>query len=55
MTSGATIIFIKDDKDLLSKKYPSMIKKTFAHSLQAKQFIVFLKLNEKYDVSVLYK
>ncbi len=55
MTSGAAIMFLKDDEDLLSKKYHSMIKKTFAHSLQAKQFIVFLKLNEKYGVPVLYK
>jgi hypothetical protein len=55
MTSGISFIFFKDDEDLLRKKYNALFKKTFAHTPQAKNFIIFLKLSHKFGVPVLHQ
>lgn len=52
LTSGVSIMFTKDKEELLYKKYKSMIKQTVAYNNQAKNFIVFLKLNNKYGIHV---
>lgn len=54
MTSGVSFVFRKDKEEILRKRYKSMIKQTIAYTLQAKNFIVFLKLSHKFGVQINY-
>ena len=55
MTSGVSFVFHKEDEEFLKKKYKTMIKSTVAYTQQAKNYIVFLKLNKRYGVHTQYE
>lgn len=48
MTSGAPMIFNKENKDVLLKKFKYMLKKVLIGSKQTKLSVVFYRLNKKY-------